>query len=225
MNILYIYSSLYVILLHERQFKELDMAQCEVKLMTTKNMAKMGILGAVSGLLMLLEIPLPFAPSFYEVDLSEVAVLLGAFAMGPVAGIIIEAIKILINFVITGTTTAGVGELANFIIGCCLVVPAGIMYRKNKNVRNAIIGMLAGIICMTIAGAILNYFVLIPVYAKAFGMPIDTIIAMGTKLNPKIDSLWDLILLANVPFNIIKGVLSSLLTFLLYKRLSPILHK
>jgi riboflavin transporter FmnP len=200
------------------------MAQCEVKLMTTKNMAKMGILGAVAGLLMLLEIPLPFAPSFYEVDLSEVAVLLGAFAMGPIAGIIIEAIKILINFVITGTTTAGVGELANFIIGC---VSRSCRYYvpESKNVRNEIIGMLAGIICMTIAGAILNYFVLIPVYAKAFGMPIDTIIAMGTKLNPKIDSLWDLILLANVPFNIIKGVLSSLLTFLLYKRLSPILHK
>ncbi len=199
--------------------------QCKVKLMTTKNMAKMGILGAVAGLLMLLEIPLPFAPSFYEVDLSEVAVLLGAFAMGPVAGIIIEAIKILINFIITGTATAGVGEIANFIIGCCFVIPAGLIYRKNKNVKNALIGMLAGIVSMTIVGAVLNYFILIPFYAKAFGMPIEAIISMGTKVNPKIDSLWDLILLANVPFNIIKGVLSSFFTFVLYKRLSPILHK
>ncbi|NLF37526.1 MAG: ECF transporter S component [Clostridiaceae bacterium] len=201
------------------------MTECKPKLMTTKNMAKMGILGAVAGLLMLLEIPLPFAPSFYEVDLSEVAVLLGAFSMGPVAGVIIEAIKILINFVITGTATAGVGELANFIVGCCLVVPAAIIYNKNKRIKNAIVGILVGIFAMTLVGAILNYYVLIPVYASAFGMPIETIIAMGTKLNPNIDSLWDLILLANVPFNIIKGILSGLITFLLYKRLSPILHK
>ena len=201
------------------------MTECKPKLMTTKNMAKMGILGAVAGLLMLLEIPLPFAPSFYEVDLSEVAVLLGAFSMGPVAGVIIEAIKILINFVITGTATAGVGELANFIVGCCLIVPAAMIYNKNKRIKNAIVGILVGIFAMTLVGAILNYYVLIPVYASAFGMPIETIIAMGTKLNPNIDSLWDLILLANVPFNIIKGILSGLITFLLYKRLSPILHK
>ena len=201
------------------------MTECKLKLMTTKNMAKMGILGAVAGLLMLLEIPLPFAPSFYEVDLSEVAVLLGAFSMGPVAGVIIEAIKILINFVITGTATAGVGELANFIVGCCLIVPAAMIYNKNKRIKNAILGILVGIFAMTLVGAILNYYILIPVYASAFGMPIETIIAMGTKLNPNIDSLWDLILLANVPFNIIKGILSGLITFLLYKRLSPILHK
>ena len=198
---------------------------CKPKLMTTKNMAKMGILGAIAGVLMLLELPLFFAPSFYEVDLSEVAVLLGAFAMGPVAGIIIEAIKILINFIITGTATAGVGELANFFIGCCLVVPAAIIYQKNKTIKNAIIGMIVGVISMTVVGALLNYYILLPVYARAFGMPLETIIQMGTAINPKIDSLWALILLANVPFNILKGILTSIITFLLYKRLSPILHK
>ena len=201
------------------------MEQHKTKLMTTRNMAKMGILGAVAGVLMLLEIPLPFAPTFYEIDLSEVAVFLGTFAMGPVAGIIIEAVKILVNLVITGTATAGVGEFANFLIGCCLVVPAGIIYKRNKNIKNAIIGMVAGILCMTVAGALLNYFLLIPVYAKAFGIPVEAIVEMGTKINPKINSLWDLILLANVPFNLLKGVLSGIITFLIYKRLSPILHK
>jgi riboflavin transporter FmnP len=201
------------------------MEQHKTKLMTTRNMAKMGILGAVAGVLMLLEIPLPFAPAFYEIDLSEVAVFLGTFAMGPVAGIIIEAVKILVNLVITGTATAGVGEFANFLIGCCLVVPAGIIYKRNKNIKNAIIGMVAGILCMTVAGALLNYFLLIPVYAKAFGIPVEAIVEMGTKINPKINSLWDLILLANVPFNLLKGVLSGIITFLIYKRLSPILHK
>ncbi len=201
------------------------MEQHKTKLMTTRNMAKMGILGAVAGVLMLLEIPLPFAPAFYEIDLSEVAVFLGTFAMGPVAGIIIEAVKILVNLVITGTATAGVGEFANFLIGCCLVVPAGIIYKRNKNIKNAIIGMVAGILCMTVAGALLNYFLLIPVYAKAFGIPVEAIVEMGTKINPKINSLWDLILLANVPFNLLKGVLSGIITFLIYKKLSPILHK
>ncbi len=201
------------------------MEQHKTKLMTTRNMAKMGILGAVAGVLMLLEIPLPFAPAFYEIDLSEVAVFLGTFAMGPVAGIIIEAVKILVNLVITGTATAGVGEFANFLIGCCLVVPAGIIYKRNKNIKNAIIGMVAGILCMTVAGALLNYFLLIPVYAKAFGIPVEAIVEMGTKINPKINSLGDLILLANVPFNLLKGVLSGIITFLIYKKLSPILHK
>ena len=201
------------------------MEQHKTKLMTTRNMAKMGILGAVAGVLMLLEIPLPFAPAFYEIDLSEVAVFLGTFAMGPVAGIIIEAVKILVNLVITGTATAGVGEFANFLIGCCLVVPAGIIYKRKKNIKNAIIGMLVGIVSMTVAGALLNYFLLIPTYAKAFGMPVEAIVEMGTKINPNIKSLWDLILLANVPFNLLKGVLSGFITFLIYKRLSPILHK
>ncbi len=201
------------------------MEQHKTKLMTTRNMAKMGILGAVAGVLMLLEIPLPFAPAFYEIDLSEVAVFLGTFAMGPVAGIIIEAVKILVNLVITGTATAGVGEFANFLIGCCLVAPAGIIYKRNKNIKNAIIGMLVGIVSMTVAGALLNYFLLIPVYAKAFGIPVEAIVEMGTKINPKINSLWDLILLANVPFNLLKGVLSGVITFLIYKKLSPILHK
>ncbi|HOF26158.1 MAG TPA: ECF transporter S component [Clostridia bacterium] len=201
------------------------MEQHKTKLMTTRNMAKMGILGAVAGVLMLLEIPLPFAPAFYEIDLSEVAVFLGTFAMGPVAGIIIEAVKILVNLVITGTATAGVGEFANFLIGCCLVVPAGIIYKRKKNIKNAIIGMLVGIVSMTVAGALLNYFLLIPTYAKAFGMPVEAIVEMGTKINPNINSLWDLILLANVPFNLLKGVLSGVITFLIYKRLSPILHK
>ncbi len=201
------------------------MEQHKTKLMTTRNMAKMGILGAVAGVLMLLEIPLPFAPAFYEIDLSEVAVFLGTFAMGPVAGIIIEAVKILVNLVITGTATAGVGEFANFLIGCCLVVPAGIIYKRKKNIKNAIIGMLVGIVSMTVAGALLNYFLLIPTYAKAFGMPVEAIVEMGTKINPNINSLWDLILLANVPFNLLKGVLSGVITFLIYKKLSPILHK
>lgn len=201
------------------------MEKNKVRLFCTANIAKMGILGAIAGLLMLIEIPLFFAPDFYKVDLSEIPVLLGAFAMGPVAGVIIECIKILLNFVFNGTITAGIGELANLAIGCCFVVPAALIYCRDKNKKTALLGMAVGTLAMTIAGAVLNYYILIPAFAGAFGTSVDSIVAMGTALNKNINSLWDLILLANVPFNLIKGAVSGILTFLLYKRLSPLLHK
>lgn len=116
----------------------------------TRILAQIGMLGAISVVLMLFEIPLPFAPAFYEIDFSEVPVLVGCFAMGPVAGAAIELIKILLNFAINGTITAGVGELANFLLGCSFVVPAGIIYRKMHTRKGAIIGMATGTVLMTI---------------------------------------------------------------------------
>ncbi len=197
----------------------------EKRKMTSKQIAKIGILGAVSGLLMLLEFPLFFAPSFYQIDFSEVSVLVGTFALGPVAGVLIEAIKILVKFIFKGTLTAGVGEFANFLIGACLIVPAGIIYKRKKNMANAIIGMLVGTLFMTLVGALVNYYVLIPAFSKALNTPIQVFIDMGTAINSKITTLWDLILLTNVPFNLVKGLVTSILVFLLYKRISPILHK
>ncbi|MBP7176718.1 MAG: ECF transporter S component [Thermoclostridium sp.] len=188
----------------------------------TKNIAKIGVLSALAALLMLLEFPLFFAPFFYKLDFSEVMVLLGAFSMGPVAGIIIEAIKILLNFAFDGTTTAGVGELANFIIGCSFIVPAAVIYQRNKTKKGAIVGMIAGTISMAIIGAVMNYYVIIPAYSII--MPLDKIIALGTEVNPAIVSLESLILLATTPFNLLKGVLTSIIAFLLYKRVSSLLH-
>ncbi len=190
----------------------------------TKTIAKIGILSALAALLMLLEFPLLFiAPFFYKLDFSEVMVLLGAFSMGPAAGIAIEAIKILLNFALDGTMTAGIGELANFIIGCSFVVPAAIIYQRNKTKKNAIIGMMIGSISMTIVGALMNYYVLIPAYSAV--MSLDKIIAAGTEINPAITNLESLILLATTPFNFIKAVASSVIAFLLYKRVSGLLHR
>ena len=107
-------------------------------------LVQIGMLSAIAVVLMLFEIPLPFAPSFYEIDFSEVPVLVGCFVMGPVAGAAIEFVKILLNFLINGTVTAGVGELGNFLIGCAFCVPAGIIYRKNSSRKGAIIGMVTG---------------------------------------------------------------------------------
>ena len=187
-----------------------------------KALVKIGMLAAVAVILMFFEIPLPFAPAFYEIDFSEVPVMVGCFAMGPLAGAVIELVKILLNFVLTGTDTAGVGELANFIIGCSLCVPAGLIYRRNRTRKNALIGMITGTVLMTVLGCVINAFVLLPTYATAFHMPVNDLIGMGTAVNPNITSLSTFVLFAVAPFNLLKGVLVSNIVFLIYKKLSPI---
>ena len=187
-----------------------------------RTIVQAGMLGAIAVVLMLFEIPLPFAPSFYEIDFSEVPVMIGTFAIGPVAGAAIELVKILLNFIINGTTTAGVGEVANFLIGCALVVPAGIIYRRKRTRTGAIIGMAVGTVFMTLIGCLLNAYVLLPVYATAFQIPIDALVAMGTAVNGSIDSLFTFVAFAVAPFNLLKGVLVSLIVFLIYKKISPV---
>lgn len=186
-------------------------------------MAQMGMLSAIAVVLMLFEIPLPFAPSFYEIDFSEVPVLIGCFTMGPLAGAIIELLKILLNFAINGTATAGVGEVANFLIGCAFVIPAAVIYKKKRTRTGAIIGMVTGTLFMTFIGCFLNAFVLLPTYSKAFGMPIDALVGMGTAVNSHITSLTTFVIFAVAPFNMLKGFLVSLIVFLIYKKISPIL--
>lgn len=189
-----------------------------------RNMVQIAMLGAVATVLMIFEIPLWFAPSFYEMDLSEVAVLIGTFAMGPLAGAIIELIKVLLNLVINGTITAGVGELANFLIGCSFVVPAGIIYKKKRTKKGALIGLVSGTLLMVAAGCVLNAFVLLPAYAKAFGMPdITPLVQMGNAVNPAITNLSTFVFFAVAPFNLLKGIVVSLITLLLYKKVSVVL--
>ena len=137
--------------------------------MKVRYMAQMGMLAAISVVLMLFEIPLPFAPAFYEIDFSEVPVRVGCFTMGPIAGAVIEFLKILLNFAVNGTDTAGVGEFANFLIGCSLVVPAAMVYKKKRTKAGAIAGMAMGTSFMTVVGGFLNAFVLLPTYAKEIG--------------------------------------------------------
>ena len=185
-------------------------------------LVQIGMLAAVATILMLFEIPLPFAPSFYEIDLSEVPVLVGCFVMGPLAGAIIEFIKILLNFVLNGTITAGVGEVANFLIGCAFCVPAGIIYKKVRSRKGAIIGMIVGTITMTVLGCFLNAFVLLPTDAKAFQMPINALIGMGTAVNANITDMLTFVVFAVAPFNLLKGILDSAIVFLIYKKISPV---
>lgn len=193
------------------------------KKVNAKKMAQIGMLSAIAVVLMLFEIPLPFAPPFYEIDFSEVPVLIGCFSMGPMAGVIIELLKIVLNLCINGTMTAGVGELANFLIGCALVLPASLIYKRKKTKKYALVGLVTGTVFMTVFGCFINAYVMLPTYAKAFGMPIEALVEMGTAVNANITDLLTFVMFAVVPFNLLKGVLVSVIVFLIYKKISPIL--
>lgn len=187
-----------------------------------RGVVQIGMLSAIAIILMQFEVPLPFAPPFYKIDFSEIPVLIGCFVMGPLAGAIVELIKVILNVVISGTTTGGVGDIANFLIGCAMCVPAGMIYKKYHTRKSALVGMAVGTVFMTVIGCILNAYVLLPVYAKAFEMPIDALVAMGTAVNHSITSLSTFVIFAVAPFNLLKGVLVSFIVFLIYKKISPI---
>ncbi len=190
-----------------------------------KTIAKIAILAAIAVVLMLFDFPIAFiAPSFYKFDFSEVPVLIGAFALGPLEAVCIELVKILLNFVMNGTSTGGIGELANFLMGAAFVVPAGIIYKKEKNRTSALKGMICGIICMVIVGDLLNHYLLIPAYVRILHYPLEAIIAAGTKIFPIVNSQLMLVLICVTLFNLVKGILVSLVTVVIYKRVSPLLH-
>ena len=183
------------------------------------------IFSAISGVLMLMEIPLFFAPGFYKLDISEMPVLICTFYLGPVAGVTAELLKVMVKLLIKGTSTAFVGDFANFVVGCSFILPASTIYHARPGRKTALIGLGVGTLVLTVFGSLFNGFYLIPKFAVLFGMPMDAIVAMGTKVNAAITDVWTLVAFAVVPFNLVKGVAVSALTFLLYKRISPILHK
>ena len=187
--------------------------------------AFVAMFSAIGGVLMLLEIPLFFAPSFYKMDLSELPVLLCSFYLGPVAGITAEFLKVFLKLLLKGTSTAFVGDYANFVVGCCYILPASAIYHAHKTKRNAVIGMAVGTLVMAVFGSIFNALYLIPKFAELFGMPIDVIVRMGTAVNSRIVSVPTLALYAVVPFNLLKGICDGILTFLLYKRLGRVFFR
>lgn len=193
------------------------------RVLTTRKIVVIGIFSAMSGVLMSLSFPVPFAPSFYDIDFSELPALIGAFAYGPVAGVMIEFLKILVKLVFKPSSTAFVGELANFVTSCMLVLPASVIYLVRKTRRQAILGIVTGTLLMAVVGAVFNAVYLLPKFSQMFGLPLDAIIAMGAAIHPSIDSVAGLVLLCVVPLNLLKGTLVSLVTMLVYKKLSPLL--
>ena len=190
--------------------------------LTTNQLAKISILSVLAYVLMFLEFGLPFFPGFLMLDFSDLPALIGAFAMGPVAGILIQLVKNLLHF-LTKSWSGGVGELANFMVGVFYVVPAALIYHYKKDRKHAIIGVLIGTVCMTLLGAFANYYVLIPLYSQF--MPIDAIVEMGSVVNSRIVDVRTLVIYGIAPFNVFKGLAIAGLTLLLYKHISPLLKR
>ena len=182
------------------------------------------IMGAVGFLLMLLEFPLPFIiPQFVKLDFSELPALIAAFAFGPQYGVLSCLIKNLLHLFIT--SSAGVGELSNFILGAVFTGLAGLIYRFKRNRAGALLGAAAGAAAMAVFSVASNYFIVYPAYVVLYGMPMDAIIGMYRLLLPSADTLLKALLIFNLPFNFAKGILDALLCFAIYKRISPVLKK
>jgi riboflavin transporter FmnP len=186
--------------------------------------AKTGILTAVAVVLMYLEFRLPLMPEFLKFDFSEVAILLASFSMGPLTGILAELLKNLLH--LPATTTSGVGELANFIVGASFVGTAGLIYRMSKSRRGALIGMASGTAVMTVIASLMNLWLMIPFYIYLFHIDLSIIIGMTNAVgNRLVKDMTTLIVYVFVPFNLFKGIIVSLVVGLIYKRLSPLLHR
>lgn len=184
----------------------------------------MAMFSAVAAVLMYVEFPITFiAPAFYEMDLSEVPVMIGSFMLGPCAGVIMEAVKVLLKLVLKGTSTAFVGDFANFILGCALVVPASVLYHTKKTKKRAVIGLVTGGIVLIVSGVFLNALYLLPKYSQLYGMPVETFINMGAAINPAISNIFTFVILAVAPFNLIKATVVGVITMLLYKYLSRLI--
>ena len=187
--------------------------------LTTRELATIAILAAIASVLFMIEVPVVL---FYKLDFSHLPGLLGAFAMGPIPGMLILLIKSLLGLL--HSTSQGVGELADFLMGAAMLLPAALIYRHNKSSNSAIIGMAVGTVTATLVAVLANMYIMIPFYGVAFGMPIEAIVSMGASVVPAVDTAWKFVFLITAPFNLLKWIIISVLAGLMYKPLSPILH-
>lgn len=186
-----------------------------------RNLAVTAMLAAVSFILMFMDFPIPFLiPSFVQMDFSELPALLASFSLGPVYGVMVCLVKNLIHLSIT--STGGSGELCNFLLGACFVFPAGYIYQRMKSRKGALVGTLVGAVIMALLSIPLNYYISYPIYTKF--MPIDAILNMYKEIRPTSGGLLECLIVFNAPFTFVKGALNTILCFLIYKSLSPILH-
>ena len=199
---------------------------------TTHNLTVAAMLSAVAFILMFIEFPLPMLiPSFVKMDFSDLPALLGAFALGPVYGVVISFMKNLLHIIIKGTSTACVGELCNFILGAVFVFAAGLVYRKMKSRKGALVGALVGAVLMALLSLPINYFFVYPAYVVLYHLPLEAIVGMYQEILGSIadvptgNALLNCLVVFNVPFTLCKGILDVALCFLIYKPLSPLLHK
>lgn len=184
------------------------------------------MLSAVAFLLMFIEFPIPaLIPTFVKMDISDLPELLAAFSLGPVYGVAVAFLKNLLHTLFKGTSSAYVGELCNFLMGAVFSLGTGFIYRRKKSRKSALIGSIAGAVLMAVLSVPLNYFVVYPAYVVCYQLPLDAIIGMYQEIRPSTNGLLECLMVFNMPFTFAKGMLDVLLCFLIYKPLSPLLHK
>ena len=186
-------------------------------------MLKATLMGAIGFILSMIETPLFIFPDFLKLDISEITTIISGFALGPVYAVITSVIKNGLG--LFQSTSGGVGQIANLIIGLSFAIPASLLYRRKKTRAHAIQGLILGTLCMMAAGVLTNYYILLPFYANVMKFPINAIIAVANAINPRVETLTDLLLWVIAPINLLKGSIISLITILIYKKLSPLLHK
>ena len=192
----------------------------------THKLTVTAMLSAVAFILMFIEFPIPaLIPSFVKLDISDLPELLAAFSLGPVYGVAVTFLKNLLHIVFKGTSSAYVGELCNFLLGAVFSLVAGFIYQRAKSRKSALIGAIIGAVLMAIVSVPMNYYVVYPAYVVCYGMPLEAIIGMYQAILPSADSLIKCLTIFNMPFTFCKGMLDVLLCFLIYKPLSPLLHK
>lgn len=199
------------------------MSEKQNSISNVRKMASIAVMSAVAMLLQFIEFSIPIIPSFIKLDFSDIPELIITFAYGPVAGCLVCLLKNLIHMPLSGS--AFIGELSNFLLGCCFVVPAGLIYKKNKTKKTALVASVVGAVIMGICSFPLNYFLIYPLYMKVLGFPYEAIVGMYQAILPAADTLVKDLIIFNVPFTIVKGLICAAVTFLIYKRLSPILKK
>lgn len=195
------------------------------KKMGIRTLVNVALMGVVSFVLMNARMPVFFAPPFMDIDVSEMPALIASFGLGPLAGFLVVVLKIALKTLFNGTSTQYVGELSNIIVSSALVVPAGIIYSRRKSFKTAIMALIVGIITMSVIATLSNYFVIFPLYGKLMGIDLEAFANMVKKMNPLVKDYKTLMLFSIVPFNILKGILTSILTLLLYKRVISFVRK
>lgn len=185
---------------------------------------KISLLSVIAFIIMYIEVAIPVFPSFLKIDFSDLPALIATFSLGPVAGVLVELLKNILHGIFKGGT-AFIGEFANFVVGGSLVFVAGLIHKRSKTFINALISLVAGTVVMSIVACVFNYFVLLPLYEKVLNFPISAIIGMSAAVNGSINSLFTLVLYAILPFNLLKGLIVSVITLAVYKKIVPILNK
>ncbi|MSS63803.1 ECF transporter S component [Velocimicrobium porci] len=191
----------------------------EQHLFSTKQMVSLSLLTALAYVLMLIHLPFKFL-GFLELEFSDVPAIVATLTYGPIAGVVVELLKNVIK-AITATTTGGVGEIANFVISACYIIPLGVIFRRVQTKKKLILSFLGGIIGFVIAGIVVNYFVTVPLYAKLFG-GMEAVIGAASVTIPAIKSLATVVILGITPFNIVKGIMMSAVGYYVYKMLYPV---